>query len=113
MIQKELKILCRKLRKEQTYHEQTLWNVLRNRAFGGLKFFRQYPIGRYIVDFYCHEKRLAIEIDGKIHTKQSNKEYDTIRQEELESTNLKVLRFSNDEIEHDLKGVLNKILNSI
>ena len=59
--------LARKLRKEQTNAEQLLWHVLRNRQFGGLKFRRQYPVAPYVLDFYCHEARLAIEVDGGQH----------------------------------------------
>ncbi len=64
---KPLKVTARRLRKRQTKSEKLLWLALRNRQLGGLKFLRQHPIGHSIVDFYCHENRLVIEIDGGIH----------------------------------------------
>lgn len=72
---------CRELRKNQTSSEEILWKVIRNRSFLRKKFYRQYPLffdylGKetfYIADFYCHEEKLVIEIDGKIHEKQKRK----------------------------------------
>src|SRR5437016_4832048 len=67
------------LRKSLTVSEQRLWNWLRNRSFSGYKFRRQVPIDRYVVDFYCAELRLAIEVDGHHHETQWNDAYDTQR----------------------------------
>ncbi len=64
---KPLKATARRLRKRQTKSEKLLWQALRNRQLSDLKFLRQHPIGHSIVDFYCHENRLVIEIDGGIH----------------------------------------------
>jgi very-short-patch-repair endonuclease len=98
------------LRKRSTPAEEILWQYLRNRRLNGLKFYRQFPIGRYITDFYCDELKLAIELEGEIHTKIDQKEYDQIRHNELEAANLKILRFSNDEVNNDIDKVISKIL---
>jgi len=65
---------ARRLRTGQTDAEQYLWQLLRNRAFGGHKFRRQHPIPPYVLDFYCHERRLAIELDGGQHAEQANRD---------------------------------------
>ncbi len=74
-----VKEISRELRGKQTQTEEILWQLLRNRKFHNLKFRRQHAIGRYIADFYCDEKKIVIELDGKIHENQ--KEYDAIRDE--------------------------------
>ncbi|MFZ4677881.1 MAG: DUF559 domain-containing protein, partial [Nodosilinea sp.] len=84
--------LCRELRSQQTPAEEALWSVLRNRQFNDLKFRRQHPLGRYIADFYCAEKRLVVELDGAVHQKPEQQTYDQIRNEELEARDLTVLR---------------------
>jgi len=106
------KATCRELRKNQTNAEKIFWEHVRNRKFMGLKINRQFPIfydllGKetfYIADFYCHEKKLVIELDGKIHERQ--KEQDKIRTEILQELGLKVIRFKNDEIEQNINQVL-------
>ena len=101
--------IARELRKQQTTTEAILWNYLKNRKLRGLKFRRQYAIGRYIADFYCIEERLAIDLDGKIHEINDRKEYDLIRQEEIESRNIVVLRFTNEEVKNNINEVIKKI----
>ncbi len=101
--------LCRQLRAQQTPAEEILWEVLRDRRLYGFKFRRQHPIGRYIADFCCPEAGLVIEIDGKIHDLPRRKDYDQIREEEIKARNLRVIRFSNDEIVNDLEQVLQTI----
>ena len=98
---------ARILRKEQTPTEELLWQALRNRQLGFLKFRRQHVIDGFIVDFYCHRLRLAIELDGSIHLKQ--KEYDSLRQSLIETKGIRFLRFSNDEVVNNLKAVLTSI----
>ena len=73
----------RNLRNNQTDVEKLLWSQLRNKQFYGLKFYRQYSIGQYILDFYCSKLRLAIELDGGQHGEEDNKEHDNIRAEYL------------------------------
>ncbi len=116
---KEIRIIaktrCRELRKNQTNAEKIFWENVRNRKFMGLKINRQFPIFYdlqgtetfYIADFYCHEKKLIIEIDGKIHEKQHDQ--DAQRTFILNLLGFKVIRFKNDEVEHDITEVLNKI----
>ncbi len=69
------------MRKNPTKTEEIVWELLKNRAFNGYKFRRQHPFSTYIADFYCHEKQLVLEIDGKIH--QNQKEYDQNRDAEM------------------------------
>lgn len=84
-----------------------MWEALRNRRFCNLKFRRQHDIKGFIVDFYCHELRLAIEIDGKIHEKQV--EYDKLRQALIEDSGYRMIRVTNDEVNRDLNILLEKI----
>ncbi|NQU86855.1 MAG: endonuclease domain-containing protein [Mariniphaga sp.] len=110
---------ARDLRQNMTPEEKLLWKNLRNKRFKGLKFLRQHPIiyevinNRrlfFIADFYCAEKKLVIELDGKIHDFQ--KDYDQRRDEILNNMNLKVLRIKNEELK-DIGEVLNKILQFV
>lgn len=98
---------ARELRKQQTPAEQILWECLRNRRLLNTKFRRQHNIGRYIVDFYCHEKLLIIELDGSIHANQQAE--DSIRENWLKSNNITVIRFSNEQVFNDIELVLQKI----
>ena len=99
--------IARKLRKESTAVEMKLWHYLRNRRFLKLKFRRQYPIGSYIVDFICLEKKIIIEVDGSQHIEQQA--YDAIRTNYLESFGFKVLRFWNNEVNANIYEVLEVI----
>ena len=90
-----------------TNAEQLLWNEIRAHRFGGLKFRRQVPLGPYIADFLCVEKKLIIELDGKSH--EGKKSYDERRTKYLEECDLRVLRFTNDDVEGDMEGVLQRI----
>lgn len=92
--------------------ELLLWRQLKNRQVNNFRFRRQYSIDRYVVDFYCPELRLAIEIDGGYHSSPDMKEYDPARQSAVEGLGIKFLRFSNKEVESDLGGVINKIKNT-
>jgi len=98
---------ARKLRKNMTLEEKVLWQKLRGRKFHGIKFLRQHPIvydqinGKplfFIPDFYCSEKKIVIEIDGKIHEFQ--KEKDNIREKILKNMGLQILRFKNEEVKN-------------
>jgi very-short-patch-repair endonuclease len=88
----------RVLRKNQTRAEKILWRCLRNRRLAGCKFRRQYSIDKFIVDFYCAELKLAIELDGVVHDEPEQKEYDIQRQEYLERFGIKFLRIKNEEL---------------
>ncbi|WP_353928991.1 DUF559 domain-containing protein [Okeanomitos corallinicola TIOX110] len=106
----KLKPLARQMRKESTLAEKLLWQRLKNKHLG-FKFRRQQVIDRFIVDFYCHEIKLVIEVDGEIHN-YTQKE-DAIRQEFLESLGLQVIRFKNEDVLLNIEGVLEKILVAI
>lgn len=98
---------ARQLRRRMTGLERKLWQRLRRKQLDGLRFRRQHPIDRFIVDFYCPEYRLVIEIDGAVHTTQA--EYDEVRTEWLEARGYRVLRFTNQEVRHRLDNVLEAI----
>ena len=103
--------LARKLRKKQTPSEQILWECLRDRRLGGIKFKRQRPIGRFITDFYCHEAGLAIEVDGGVHQEKDQAERDRNRSEIINAYGIDVLRIANSEIENNIEKVLVKIFD--
>jgi very-short-patch-repair endonuclease len=100
---------ARRLRTEMTAAEVVLWDALRDRRLGQLKFRRQHAVGRFVVDFYCHELRLAVELDGGIHLAAEQRGRDQERQSELEETGLRFLRFSNDDVLFALEAVLIRI----
>ena len=81
-----------------TEFEQELWFYLRGRKFQNMKFYRQVPIGKYIVDFLCKDKRLIIELDGSGHLEEKQKIHDKIRDEYLKSLGYKILRIYNNEL---------------
>jgi very-short-patch-repair endonuclease len=101
--------LSREFRKRQTETESLLWSRLRNRQLGGLKFRRQHPIGRYIADFCCYDRKLVVEVDGGIHTKQDQRLYDTLRQKDIEALGYRVVRVTTGEIKRDIDAVLQGI----
>lgn len=103
-------VLARILRKNLTKEERILWNMLRNRKFKNLKFKRQFPIGEYIVDFVCDEKKIIIEIDGGQHNTPENLEKDNARTEFLKSKGYRVIRFWNNDIKDNIKGVYENLL---
>ena len=98
----------RHLRKNSTNPERIIWWRLRNRQVGGFKFRRQHSIDKYIVDFFCLELGLIIEIDGDVHAYKE--EYDKKRQTILEEKGFKVARYTNYEVRTNLTGVLEDIL---
>ncbi len=99
---------ARKLRREQTPAEAKLWACLRDRQLAGLKFRRQHPIGRYVVDFYCAARRLAVEIDGDSHAHQLA--YDRERTAWLNQRGVRVIRFTNRDVLEHLEGVVEVVL---
>lgn len=100
--------IARKLRQQQTPQEVKVWARLRDRKFLGYKFRRQVPLGSYVVDFYCAEKKLVLEIDGGHHMQQQTQ--DQQRENFLRSQGYQILRFWNSEIEQNLEGVFERIL---
>ncbi|MFH1111691.1 MAG: endonuclease domain-containing protein [Patescibacteria group bacterium] len=108
-----LKQLRRTLRSNQTDTERILWKYLRNQQFEDVKFFRQYGIGSYIIDFYAPKLRLAIEMDGGQHNKQEYMTSDNQRTNFLVAHNIKIMRFWNNEVNNNLEGVLERITEQI
>ena len=98
---------ARLLRRRMTYSESLLWEKLKGKQLLGLRFRRQHPIDIFIVDFYCHEAKLVIELDGGIHMDQI--EYDDGREADIEKFNIKIIRFTNDEVNNNIEDVIQKI----
>ena len=101
-----LKQRRRELRRNQTDAEKALWAHLRNKRFHGMKFFRQYSIGPYILDFYTPTLKLAIELDGGQHNRPENRKYDSARSEYLKAHGVEVTRFWDNEVLQDVESVL-------
>ncbi|HXL57585.1 MAG TPA: endonuclease domain-containing protein [Chitinophagaceae bacterium] len=97
------------LRLNETEAEQLLWQQLRNKKLNGLKFRRQHPLDKWIADFYCHEKKLVIELDGTVHDNFEAKEKDKGRTYELEQLGITTIRFKNDAVLNEMKKVLETI----
>jgi len=100
---------CREFRKHPTEAEALLWKQLRNRQLAGLKFRRQHPLEGFIVDFYCFELRLAIELDGSVHQIPEQAEQDEYRMQSLQDEGITFLRFWNSEIVNNIEKVLSRI----
>jgi very-short-patch-repair endonuclease len=105
---REMHQRAKELRQSQTPAEKKLWEILRNRKLAGYKFRRQHPLGPFIVDFFCDEARLVVELDGGVHNRQLG--YDKARERWLEENGYKVLRFGNEMIEKDKEGIEANIL---
>jgi very-short-patch-repair endonuclease len=109
---KNLTALARENRKNPTPAETKIWNeVLRMRQFAGYKFLRQKPLAGYIVDFYCSELRLVVEIDGESHAESV--EYDAERTRVLQSLGLTVVRYTNAEVFQNIAGVYDNLIEKI
>ncbi len=100
------------LRKNMTHEEKLLWGYIMNNQLG-YKFRRQHPIWMYIADFYCHELKLVIEIDGDINNREDVKANDIIRENDLIDFGIKVIRFANHEIKCEIDKVIIEIKNRI
>ncbi len=100
---------ARALRDRQTPTEAVMWQALRGRRAGGWKFRRQHAVGRFVLDFYCHALRLAVEIDGGIHNSAEQTALDHERQAELEQSGLRFYRIRTSDIERNLDDVLAKL----
>ena len=104
---------ARNLRQNQTPQEQKMWNLLRGKQFQGIRFVRQYPIDKYIVDFACRSKKLIIKIDGGQHNEDKNIVYDNERTKFLELLGYKIIRFWNNDIDQNIEGVYQKLLEFV
>jgi very-short-patch-repair endonuclease len=105
-------LTARQLRRRLTPTEHVLWLALRGNRFQGLKFRRQHPFGPYVLDFFCVQSQLAIELDGSVHDHPDQINYDYDRTAYLESNGLRVLRFKNRDITDKLEEVLTKIMEA-
>jgi very-short-patch-repair endonuclease len=109
----ELLDFARKLRKNQTDAEKLLWSILRARQLLSLKFRRQQPVGPYILDFYCHDYKLCIELDGGQHYTTQGQQNDKDRMAFLAQHGIHVLRFSNLDALKNLEAVLLRIVEEV
>jgi very-short-patch-repair endonuclease len=98
---------ARKFRKEMTESERRLWEKLRGNRLLGMHFRRQHVVHGFIVDFYCHEARLVIEVDGAIHHSTQNRDIE--REKIIESLEMKIIRFSNEQVDQNIEGVISEI----
>jgi very-short-patch-repair endonuclease len=104
-----LKPASRRLRKDMTDAEQLLWSRLRRKQLHGAQFYRQKPLARFIVDFYCATAKLVIEVDGSQHFEAADRQYDHARTQALESLGLRVMRFDNRQVLLETDAVVEAI----
>ena len=104
---------ARRLRGRQTESEAVLWDALRNRRLDGLKFRRQHAIGRYVVDFYCDDARLAVEVDGGMHRAPEQLLRDRVRQSAIEDNEIAFVRVTDGDVMERLADVLESIAAAI
>lgn len=105
-----LKPYSRDLRNNMTEAERRVWYYIRNKQLEGIQFYRQRPVGPYIVDFYCPRKRLIIEIDGSQHLTPEGLKKDAIRDAFLRKLHFRVLRFNNSEVMTNIEGVIERVM---
>jgi very-short-patch-repair endonuclease len=103
---------ARKLRGAMTTAEQRAWWLLRDRNLLGLKFRRQHPIGRFVVDFYCQQSRLAVELDGSAHAQPSQARKDSAKDSHLTRLGIRVLRLPNGMVLDDPEAFCKKVLEA-
>ena len=108
-----LKTFSRGLCKNLTDSEKLLWSKIRRKQIKNRQFFRQKPIGKYIVDFYCKNCGLVVEIDGGQHYEDKNIIKDQTREEHLKSLGLKIMRFSNIDVLKNIDNVVDKIYKEL
>jgi very-short-patch-repair endonuclease len=105
--------IARLLRKRSTQPERILWGLLRSRRFEGYKFRRQHPEGDHVLDFYCPEARLNVELDGFMHGHPTRRQADAQRDGFLSKRGIRVLRFSNRDLLYNRQMVLENIWQAI
>lgn len=104
---------AQQMRKEPTKAESILWTYLSGKQMQGLKFRRQHPLDNFILDFYCHEIKLSIEVDGEIHQNEMQATYDKERTKYLQDKGINELRFKNETIINRITDALNEIEKTI
>ena len=103
-------IAARELRQVETETEKIMWESLRGKRLNGLKFRRQHPYEHYVLDFFCVEHQLVVELDGSVHDVSDQAAYDEERTGFLNEHGLRVIRFRNEEVKKNLPSVLQKII---
>ncbi|MDQ3020909.1 MAG: DUF559 domain-containing protein [Bacteroidota bacterium] len=101
------------LRNNPTKTEKLLWDILKGKKLEGYKFRRQYGVGRYVIDFYCVKKKLALEIDGDVHDNEESKVYDKEREEFISNFGIGTLRIKNEKVERNIEEVVEMILKEL
>jgi very-short-patch-repair endonuclease len=109
----KLKKLARTLRNQSTKSEIILWHYLKSKQMMGYDFHRQKPVDNYILDFFCYELMLAIELDGYSHQHDEVFEKDLKKEQKMNELGIKILRFQDDEVYFDIDNVLRSIENYI
>lgn len=109
----KLKARRQELRRNSTDSERALWQLIRKSQVNHVKFIRQYSVGRYILDFYSPRFRLCIELDGGQHLRPENRIRDKQRTEFLNSLNIRVLRFFDNEVFQNEEGIIDRIIEMI
>lgn len=105
--------LARSFKQEMTSAEDVLWQHLRGKKLMGLKFRREHPFDNFILDFYCPQFKLAIEVDGAIHNDVGQQQYDNSRTEKLKLNGITVIRFTNEEVLRDIEFVKIRIVEKM
>jgi very-short-patch-repair endonuclease len=113
LIDSELRDFARKLRQHQPDAEKLMWGLLRDRRLGGYKFRRQHPIAPYVLDFYCHEIKLAVELDGGQHNTEGGLRRDQKRSDFLAKLGIRVLRYWDHAVLEDTENVLESIFQGL
>jgi len=103
------KLLRQSLRNNATSAEAILWRALKGKQVDGLKFRRQFGVGPYVIDFYCPEIRLGIELDGGVHKTSYTNEYDEMRTKFLNENRIRVMRFDNEVVYNNVEGIIEAI----
>ncbi|MBR1414698.1 MAG: endonuclease domain-containing protein [Prevotella sp.] len=107
--EKDQKELRQTLRNNATAAEATLWKALKGKQVEGLKFRRQFGVGPYVLDFYCPELKLAIELDGEVHNSYSAEKHDETRTKFLNENGIEVIRFRNEVVFFNIAGIIEEI----
>ena len=106
------KLLRQTLRNNATSPEAILWRALKGKQLDGLKFRRQFGVGPYVLDFYCPEIRLGIELDGGVHKTSYTHEYDEMRTRFMAENGIRVMRFDNEVVYNNIEGIIEAIKNA-
>ncbi len=106
-------LLAREFRNNPTPSEKKLWKFIRGNRVLGYSFRRQYVIAGFILDFYCPALRLGVEVDGKIHSTLKNQTYDSLREHIINQNKIRIIRFTNEQIDADVELVVRSLKNHI